>query len=299
MVRGKSCLARFVSFGCLVSRSIRSLFGPLARMSWRRSRIVGSASRRSGRNSEKNFASFLVAGFDSFTSTSRSSSVPRRSRKVFVPFCSVEGSTPSACESDTFSSPIARVNEFAFATSSDRSVERDASVVTTPEVSVTKRLNSAWSPASSAVSCEVVDSAGDRYFRLSLACLPLPSRLAALPRMICSRPLRVGASRELKSASRSTVDSVCAAVIVPPSGTAFRHQRDVVDLADLAAAALHQVPLHDLAGALELRGDLVAVPAAEHEHGDEPDRRYHRDDRYRARKSGARFPAAPPRWGVS
>jgi hypothetical protein len=68
------------------------------------------------------------------------------------------------------------------------------------------------------VSCEVLDSAGDRYFRLSLACCPLPSRLAALPRMICCSPWRVFASSELKSESRSTADWVCAAPIVPPSG---------------------------------------------------------------------------------
>jgi hypothetical protein len=74
-------------------------------------------------------------------------------------------------------------------------------------------------------------------------------------------------------------------------GQAVGRQADVLDLADRPAADHHLVAVDELAGALELGGDLVATAAAEHQDSDQQDRRDHRDDRNRARESGTRLPA--------
>ena len=95
-----------------------------------RSRIVGRASRTSGRSSRRNGARSLVAGLDSATSTSRSSSVARRFTNVVLARRSVVGSSSSARESATFSAAIAPAVAFALLTRPERSSRRSATAVT-------------------------------------------------------------------------------------------------------------------------------------------------------------------------
>ena len=89
--------------GILRVASTRSLSSPSRRISVRRSRIVGRASATSGRSSRRNGARSFVAGLDSATSTSRSSSVARRFTNVVLARRSVVGSRPRARASATFS----------------------------------------------------------------------------------------------------------------------------------------------------------------------------------------------------
>jgi hypothetical protein len=106
---------------------------------------------------------------------------------------------------------------FVFATRPARSSRRSAIADTVADVSLTKRLRIASSSASSLVSRVVLLRNGAKYLVLSLASCALPSYQVPEPRMTFSRPLRVFASRVLKSTSRSTGALVSSAPIRPPS----------------------------------------------------------------------------------
>ena len=100
-----SCARR----GCLAVSSIRSLFVPGLRGSACAGRRPSGAPRaRAAAARAGSGASSLVAGFDSSTSWSRSSSVERRFTNVVFALRSVLGSSSSARSSAALSSPIAR-----------------------------------------------------------------------------------------------------------------------------------------------------------------------------------------------
>ena len=134
-------MATRCSAGILRVASTRSLSAPSRRTSVRRSRIVGRASRTSGRSSRRNGARSFVAGLDSATSTSRSSSVARRFTNVVLARRSVVGSSSSARESATFSAAIAPAVAFALPTRPARSSRRSATAVTAREELTMKRVS--------------------------------------------------------------------------------------------------------------------------------------------------------------
>ena len=92
-----------------------------------------------------------MAGFDTSTSRSRSSSVERRFTNVVLALRRVSGRSSSALSSAALSAPIAPKAVFALLTRSARSSRRSAIAVTASEVSVTKRSRTFWSSASSRV----------------------------------------------------------------------------------------------------------------------------------------------------
>ena len=168
-VRGSVPLARFSSAGIFPVSSTRSLFGPGVRIRLLRSLMVGFASCTSGRSAARNFARFFVAGFDSATSGSRSSSVARRFTNVVLALRSDVGSRPSARPRATFSSPIAAAVWSAFPTSEARSPRRAAMALTVRDVSVTKRWKVTWSVTISRTSADDVESVGLKYLAARLA----------------------------------------------------------------------------------------------------------------------------------
>jgi hypothetical protein len=217
IARGNTVLVRSARRGCFAVRSIRSLFFPGLLTSRLRSPIVGRALARRGRSSRRNGASLRVAGFDTSTSCSRSSSVERRFTNVVLPLRSVSGSSSRARSSAALSAPIAPKAVFALLTRSARSSRRSAIADTAVEVSVTKRSRIFWSRASSRVRLLVLTRKGLKYLVASRASSPLPSYWSPKPRTTFRRPLRVRASRVLKSVSMSTGALVSSAPISPPS----------------------------------------------------------------------------------
>ena len=135
----------------------------------------------------------LVAGLDSSTSTSRSSSVERRLTNVVLARRSVVGSSASACASATFSAAIAAAVAFVLATRSARSSRRSATArdrARGVDEEVGQRalvLRSSW-----LTRRREVDSTGLKYSADSAASAPLPSYCAAKPWMTPWRSLRVG-----------------------------------------------------------------------------------------------------------
>ena len=106
----------------------------------------------------------------------------------------------------------------ALPTSEDRSSRRSARADTVRAVSTTKRSKTSSSRTISFVSVEVVDSAGLRYFVLSLACLLRPAYQSAEPWISRWSDLRVDGLSVLKSWSRSTGAVVLSAPTRPPLG---------------------------------------------------------------------------------
>ena len=184
-----------------------------------RSRIVGRAAAISGRSSRRNGARSFVAGLDSATSTSRSSSVARRFTNVVFARRSVVGSSPSARASATFSDAIALAVVFVLPTSAARSSRFSASAVTSREESTMKRVRLSSSSVTSPTSRRDVDSSGLKYFAASPASSPLPSYCVAKPLTTSCRSPRVCSSSVLKIWSRSTTGVVDAVVSVAPSSS--------------------------------------------------------------------------------
>ena len=182
---------------------------------------MGRASATSGCSARRNGASSRVAGFDSSTSTSRSSSVERRFTNVVLALRSVPGSSSSARPRATFSSPIARNAVLVLPTSASSSALRSAIADTVVAPSRRKRSSTAWSRASSLVRAVVLERNGAKYLMLSPASSPLPSYCVPEPRMKFRRPSRVSVSSALKTASMSTGAFVLSAPISPPSSISF------------------------------------------------------------------------------
>ena len=187
----------------------------------------------SGRRSRRNGARSFVAGLDSATSTSRSSSVARRLTKVVLARRSVVGSSPSASTSATFSEPIARGGGVRVADERREVVAlaRPASSSAGP-VSTMKRVSAASSSVSSPTSRREVDSSGLKYSAASPASSSLPSYWVAKPLTTSWSEPRVCASSVLKIWSRSTTDVVAFVVehraVVELGRVAGPHgQRDV------------------------------------------------------------------------
>ena len=153
--------------------SSRSLSAPLRVTSLRRSRIVGREAATSGRSSRRNGASRFVAGLDSATSTSRSSSVARRFTNVVLARRSVVGSSPSARASATFSWPIAAAVAFVLPTRSARSSRRSATAVTAREELTMNSVSVPSSWVSWLTRRREVERNGLKYSADSAACRAL------------------------------------------------------------------------------------------------------------------------------
>ena len=139
--------------------------------------IVGSASSISGRSSRRNGARSFVAGLDSATSGSRSSSVARRFTNVELPRRSVVGSSASASLSARFSAAIAPVVALALPTRSARSSRRSAIAVTVREELTMKRVSASSSSVVSLTSRRALESSGLKYSAASAACVALAVEL--------------------------------------------------------------------------------------------------------------------------
>src|SRR3954470_5376875 len=123
-------LAARCSAGSFFIRSLRSLLGPGRKSTCDRDLNVGTASRTSGRNLEKNGASFGATGLEVFTSVVRSTSVARRFTNVVLALRSVPGRSARSVLNEVFSWAIAPAVALALATSELRSLRRAATSVT-------------------------------------------------------------------------------------------------------------------------------------------------------------------------
>ncbi len=212
-------LATFWKLGSLSVASTRSLSAPGWRTSVERSAIVGLASCTSGRSSRRNGARFFVAGFESSTSGSRSSSVARRFTNVLLPRRSVVGSRSSAWLSASFSEAIAPVVAFALATRLDRSSRREAIAVAVRLELTRKSVSAPSSSVALLTSRRALESSGLKYSVAWPACSPLPLSWVLKPSITPCRSARAFGVSVLKSWSRSTAVVVEAVVSVAWSGS--------------------------------------------------------------------------------
>ena len=193
------------SSGSLRVASTRSLSGRAAHERARGRRPSAWRRARSGRSSRRNGARSLVAGLESATSGSRSSSVARRFTNVELPRRSVVGSSASACAEravlgrDRAGRGVRVADQVGevVAALGDRASRRASSTTM-------KRVSASSSAVVSLTSRRALESSGLKYSVAAAACGPLPSSWVLKPLITPWRSLRAFGSSVLKSWSRST-----------------------------------------------------------------------------------------------